>query len=362
MKIYTMSDCHTDYKENMQWRVTRFFQLPLPPPTPLTPAAPSLHRVEAHCAATSRPHDALILAGDVSDSLPTLRRTLTLLSSSYGTVFYTAGNHELWVRRGEREQHDSLGKLSAITAMCAELGVKIGPVRLPGGAWVVPLWSWYHASWDREPDVPGAMPIEKVMMDFHACCWDSEPTLRGRCASSDDALARYFDALNDPGFKTVLDKISKERAEAQEAAAAASGAGGAPAPAGPVVLSFSHFLPLQELLPEKRLLHYPNLAKACGSDPLAARVAALAPDAHVFGHTHFTQDHIGSDGVRYVQWPLGYPRDQRGRRDGGAGWEPLLLYDSEEGLTAQRRAYWSDYYRQNQRTPHVVTPAPWVRG
>jgi len=39
----------------------------------------------------------------------------------------------------------------------------------------------------------------------------------------------------------------------------------------------------QELLPEKRMLRHPNLAKAVGSEPLAARVAALQPDVHVFG-------------------------------------------------------------------------------
>jgi hypothetical protein len=40
---------------------------------------------------------------------------------------------------------------------------------------------------------------------------------------------------------------------------------------------------LQELLPEKRLLRHPNLAKAVGSDPLAARIAQLQPDCHIFG-------------------------------------------------------------------------------
>ena len=41
---------------------------------------------------------------------------------------------------------------------------------------------------------------------------------------------------------------------------------------------------LQSLLPEKRYLYYPNLAKAVGSDFLAARVAQLQPDLHLFGH------------------------------------------------------------------------------
>ena len=53
----------------------------------------------------------------------------------------------------------------------------------------------------------------------------------------------------------------------------------------PPVVSFSHFLPRPDLLPEKRMLYHPNLAKAAGSDYLEARVRRLRPLAHVFGHT-----------------------------------------------------------------------------
>lgn len=58
---------------------------------------------------------------------------------------------------------------------------------------------------------------------------------------------------------------------------------------------------LQDLLPEKRWLHFPNLAKACGSDYLRMRVHKLRPKCHIYGHTHFTGD-ITIDGTRYVQW------------------------------------------------------------
>lgn len=297
------------------------------------------------------------MAGDVSDDLDVLRKTLELLTSAYGHVFYTVGNHELWVRRAERGRFNSITKLHAILKLCQELGVRTSPAKIgDSNVWIVPLWSWYHSNWDREPDVPGAMPIERIMMDFHACAWPEEEGLK---ASGDDSLASYFDGLNDPTFTEILEKISRERAAA---VAEIDNHQGIPSPSSrqpPVVISFSHFLPLQELLPEKRWLHFPNLAKACGSDYVATRVKKLAPAVHVYGHTHFTQDSV-IDGVRYVQWPLGYPRDQARRRDGGIGWSPLAVWDASEGQTAQRRSYWSDFYRQNERKPNIVSPAPWV--
>ena len=331
MKVYVISDVHSDYPENLEW-------------------------VKKHCAATSRPHDILIVAGDVSDDLSILRETLEPLTTSYGQVFYTPGNHELWVRRAERGQYDSLTKLHKIQDLCNDLGVHTAPVKLPSGIWIVPIWSWYHADWDKELDIPNSLSIEKVMMDYHACSWTSEPTLK---ASGDDSLAQYFDALNDPNFKNILSTIQEEREAAKKAG---NGKLSTTKHNAPVVISFSHFLPFQELLPEKRMLHYPNLAKAAGSDYLGARVAALSPDCHIFGHTHFTQDQTINN-TRFVQWPLGYPRDQKMRRDGGAGWEPLAVWDTEAGgATAERRAYWSDYYRNNKRAPHIVNPAPWVVG
>lgn len=66
-----------------------------------------------------------------------------------------------------------------------------------------------------------------------------------------------------------------------------------------------------------------------------------------------------------MQWPLGYPQESRRRRsaaDGGAAWGPVLLWDDEGGVSAQRSSYWGDYYRQNERRPEVTAPAPWVAG
>jgi predicted phosphodiesterase len=328
-KVYVISDLHTDYKENLSW-------------------------VERHVEEDAKhSKDILIVAGDVSDDLNVLRRTLQPLASAYHKVFYTVGNHELWVRRADRAKFNSISKLQAIRDLCKQLGVHTDPMQIQGcnpPLWIVPIWSWYHADWDKEPDIPGAMPIERVMMDFHACDWPNDWPANAKenaesialRASGDDSLAKYFDSLNEPGFSQALSEIQAQRNAKEHC---------------PVVISFSHFLPYQQLLPEKRWLHFPNLAKACGSDYLGARVTALQPDVHVYGHTHFTQDqHVGS--IRCVQWPLGYPRDQARRRDGGLGWTPLAVYNvssTDGGPTPQKSSYWSDYYRTHQRQPHILS-------
>ena len=58
------------------------------------------------------------------------------------------------------------------------------------------------------------------------------------------------------------------------------------------------------------MLFLSGLAKAAGSSFLPPRIKQIGSSAHIFGHTHFAWDTC-LDGVRYVQWPLGYPRERR---------------------------------------------------
>ena len=101
-----------------------------------------------------------------------------------------------------------------------------------------------------------------------------------------DEVARLVDEINDelppPGevdaltslappltFDSAVAAIESERAFATTT--------GAPPP---VVISFSHFLPRQELLPEKRHLFMPTLHESVGSDWLRLRVERLRSAAH----------------------------------------------------------------------------------
>ncbi len=54
--------------------------------------------------------DVLILAGDISDDQAVLRSTFQLMVRKFKHVFFVPGNHDLWVRRKERDLLDSLGK------------------------------------------------------------------------------------------------------------------------------------------------------------------------------------------------------------------------------------------------------------
>lgn len=168
MRVHVVSDCHTDYADNRNWL------------DELARGAGVVHR-----------GDALVVAGDVSDDLPTLVATLERFKSVFGEVLFVPGNHvrsgeggavaidaaraatraacapllrpcrawrpadacpptftpdqkDLWVRRQERDKYDSLQKLAVLKDACARLGVHTAPVRL-AGVWLAPLLSWYHA-------------------------------------------------------------------------------------------------------------------------------------------------------------------------------------------------------------------------
>lgn len=70
------TDLHVDYAENMEWYKRLDSQA---------------HR-----------RDVLAVSGDVSDELGALEEALGCLASKFGAVFYTPGNHELWIRERDR--------------------------------------------------------------------------------------------------------------------------------------------------------------------------------------------------------------------------------------------------------------------
>jgi len=307
-------------------------------------------------------NDVLIVCGDVADEITVLSDALEILASTFGTVFFMPGNHDLWVRGRERLHFsNSIEKLIHVLQLCESLGIKLGPAQV-GDVWISPVWSWHHSSFDKEPDLDlKTAAYTRYIKDYTACKFP--PDMPGSKEPGSVELAGWFDELNSLSLSRLSDRQPHEP-----------------------LITFSHFLPLQALLPEKRFLYLQCLAKASGSDPLAERVQSLSPDMHLFGHTHFSWDQR-IDGIRYVQAPLCYPKERELRLPSlafdlsrhetlapgeaeAATWVPVELYRSSPTAVSTSRgtgkfvppmsASWSNYYRTYDRDPTNVDPAPWV--
>ncbi len=241
MRIYAISDLHADFRENRRL----------------------LERIPA------REHrgDALLVAGDVADSLPLLREVLSRLRERFAQLFFVPGNHELWVRGEER---DSLQKFHSVLRICGQAGVRTAPARV-GGAWIVPLFSWYHPSFDVRGE--GVEEELEAWSDRYFCRWPENV----------DRPDQAFLAMNQRHVHTY------------------------DAP----VITFSHFVPRPELVPSVQYLRFRGLPLVAGSLGLEEQIRAIQPRVHVFGHTHIPKDQV-IDGVRYVQNHLRAPTDATG--------------------------------------------------
>ena len=311
-RLFAISDLHADYEANFAWLSKTF-------------------------STGAFRGDGLIVAGDIAASTAVLQKTLALCVSSFAQTSFVVGNHDLWSDRGSGD--DSLAKLAKIDRLCAELGVATRPA-LVAGCVVAPIASWHHAAWDTEPEVTGWEKIPdhtRCMSDFYRCAFP------GLDQETDD-VARHFDGLNGA-------------LEAEVAALRAAH------PAAPLV-TFSHFVPRLELVPEKRFLYLPTLNKAVGSAFLQRRVDALRPDCHVFGHTHFGWD-ATVDGVRYLQGCLAYPTERERRLSTVCASDfphasdgPLLVHDGASGFPPTYTCGWSGFYAHHPRNPAVTHVLP----
>jgi predicted phosphodiesterase len=254
MRILALSDLHVDFPEN-RLAVERL----------------------AEAAAGD---EVLIVAGDIADRCAVVAATLRRLRAAFRHVFYVPGNHELWVRD---EPWTSLDKFHALRELCARLDVHTQPAKV-GGVWIVPLFSWYQASFDV--DDRGDRRSLSGWRDFYCCRWPVAV----------DEVAEFFLGLNE----AVLRPYD-----------------------GPVI-SFSHFLPRRDLLPSAERLRFKGLPKVAGCAALDAHIRQLKARVHVFGHSHIGCDRL-IDGVRYVQQPLRYPRERHRLRQAGKTPDTLRL-------------------------------------
>jgi len=119
MRVWAVSDIHTDYADNMAW----LREL----------AKQQGGSAGGHCGSTANgsgstasggngsspvgeafKQDVLLLAGDVSDAMETLEKTLEICVATFAHVFFVPGNHGGW--QAGREVRGGAGSCADCTA------------------------------------------------------------------------------------------------------------------------------------------------------------------------------------------------------------------------------------------------------
>jgi len=211
--------------------------------------------------------DILILAGDVTDDIGLLTESLELVISKFRKVCFVPGNHELWVKGSE--YNCSLEKFVAIKALCNELQV-ISDCHTETKFTFVPLYSWYDYSF-ATPD----KKLKRAWRDYRSCVWP--PHL-----NNNPKINTHFLEMNLP----VLQQTNE------------------------VVISYSHFVPRIDLMPNRIPIEKRNIYPVLGSESLGSQVEQLKPDVHVYGHSHVNHA-MKIGGIHYVNNAFGNPSENR---------------------------------------------------
>lgn len=210
--------------------------------------------------------DLLILGGDVTDIPALLAEAFQAVRKRFHAVLFVPGNHDLWVRRNAGK--DSLAHFHLIRRIAEDYGLHTGPYHTDDLS-LVPLLGWYDFSFGQP-----CKELQSLWVDFHACTWPEHLDAA--------AVTSLFTGMNEEHL----------------------------AIRNTTVISFSHFLPRIDLMPDiipisKRIV-YPVL----GATRLEEQIRRLGPSIHVYGHSHVNM-RIKKQGILYINNAFGYPDETR---------------------------------------------------
>lgn len=249
------------------------------------------HAANAEALEQLAPHpdDALILGGDITESIAQLERTLAMLAPRWKKLFWIPGNHDLWTvtRHGETER--GVARYERLIALCRSFGVHtpeddfvVWPgAHLPheGALWpvmIAPLFLLYDYSFAPEGMSPEA-----------ARRWAEE----GGIMASDESLLH-------PDPYPSREAWCEARLQWSEARL--------------IEASKTHRLVLLNHWPMRReLVRLGRVARYspwCGTEKTRDWHKRFNAAVVVSGHIHVRATDV-IDGTRFEEVSLGYPRD-----------------------------------------------------
>ncbi|CAE7322069.1 HOP2 [Symbiodinium natans] len=251
-KVWVLSDLHFDTKSNAEW-----------------------------CNALDDAKfqdDVLIVAGNVAETLQSIIRGLKVLRSKFRRLFYVPGNRDLALNASEVRTArfpDSIAKLLGLLGACDQIGVDMFPAAVCQDVYVVPLYSWYNAEFDKK-----SRPDPNHGFDSQ-CVWPLDP----------NQLWKWMLKLNEAFL------------------------------AGPLpgtVLTFSHFVPLTTLPFDGQ----GKQAQAMGCEEIEDQLRRVRSAAHAYGHSSIRTSQVHG-GVAFVNQAVGLLEDSE------VELSPRLLFDGQ---------------------------------
>jgi Icc-related predicted phosphoesterase len=237
VRVFALSDVHCDYQANFEW--------------------------VRNLSAQDFRDDILILAGDISDSMHIIARSLEEFVRRFHRVLFVPGNHEMWTVRDDA-RFTSIEKFHAVRRFAEESGALTVPYHRHKLS-IVPLFGWYDYSFGMPSD-----RLLDIWSDYRNCKWDQGFT--------DQMITDYLVGLNKPHMDIVNDEI----------------------------ITFSHFLPRIDIMPIHLPERYKMLYPVLGSSQIDGQVRHLGARLHVYGHSHLNR-RVDESGVTYINNAFGYP-------------------------------------------------------
>jgi len=208
--------------------------------------------------------DLLILAGDISHDVNQFRKCISELTRRFRAVLFVPGNHDLWIVGNEFS--NSFDKFYFICNIVKESGATVSPVSYSGFT-IVPLFSWYDYSFGQP-----SYELLNIWMDYKACVWPEDIN---------------FENINGYFLNKNPDKLAITHN---------------------LVMTFSHFLPRIDVIPEYIRARCQKIHPVLGSVALDDQIRLLKSSIHVYGHSH-VNNQVEIDGVRYINNAFGSPKE-----------------------------------------------------